>query len=1222
MTAIKRAMSILLSGAMLMGNLISPMTAFAGEAVTEGNEFYEAPVNEAKPEQPVTEAPDYLVTLPYYEEAGFMVDEGHVKKREDQGNTVLFYKAGDDVRITVSVRDGFKLEDLQVADTGSSGYGYNWEKEDTFAFRMPEKDLKVSVSFQERKQEETAVDDTAAVDEIPGDIPEDIPMPETTPDALEDLPEAESGADGSADSVPEERGDEAAIAEESQPQGITGEEGANVSEAGNTPPSETKDLQIPAIDPETEADGFPVGGSIVRFAEVGISIEETQFIPETAFEDATYPQETCSVQMKSNTIEYGVPGLYDVIYRVDESTTGRFWYVVRPVRVLEASPVTEATTENSTKNGDSDASSERDDDPSHLSENAEVEESFSESTHEGAASEEELMTEPEIADVHETESESTDPEAARQEEGSASVHNILFDTGEGYTITMDNDQVTYQEGDEVSFTVTAKEKYAIRTASAFVAMISDEAQLSSADQADRDSNPTSEEADSTSETVDNVSPVVITPEAVEVSRTNAVTEGNEVVEASFEFEMPAEDVVLMASVALAASASNDVTVALENGGIKSIPKAWTPDGMTWSNGSTVIGYTRYRTVTMPDGKERKAYCLQPALGAEEDGEYTETEIRKKGKISGAEATLLRKGVFYCYGGPGWATEDIKDILSDCSSNDEYYVATHYILSKIYCDATSGNWNIATSGGTDFTAVNAKGKQAIEDAVAKLKSLPDPDASLAPTQVAGVYNEATGFAETQAVTFSTNVTNNNLTTTLPAGVYLTVGGTTYNPGQKAQIPQNASFILKKNGYEAAHQETLNFKAAIFTDFDAYLINVADSKQNMGFSYVVDKGFELLVNWPDLLTHLNIVKQDALTGSTTPTPGYTMDGAVYGIYADAGKSQLLEQLTISNGSAASSDNYVIGRTYYVAEISCPPEYQIDPNVYPVMAVAGGTATVTSSDVPKAVKISVQKVDKETGESVPQAKGLSFEGAVFGIYSDEACTVKATDMSGNVVADIRTDANGHAQSPQTLLIGNYYVKELAAPAGYLINDTVFPVTADQVRDEIVNQDADVSLVCEEQIIKANMDLMKVKTKKGLNTEAAEGVVFTFTYVNDPSVTFSVVDGMNNTVITDAEGYATTASDKYPAGTLIYGEWKITESNTPEGFEGLDPTRFMIAGNGRTYRFVANNRQIHAAVLIEKHDANTGSRIPVAGVKFRLFKDGELVKLFNPTTRAYEDT
>ena len=94
MTAAKRAMSILLSAIMLMGNLVSPITAYAGETGTEGNEAYEVPAGEAGAEQPVTEAPDYLVTIPYYEEAAFMVNENHVKKREDEKETVLAYKAG------------------------------------------------------------------------------------------------------------------------------------------------------------------------------------------------------------------------------------------------------------------------------------------------------------------------------------------------------------------------------------------------------------------------------------------------------------------------------------------------------------------------------------------------------------------------------------------------------------------------------------------------------------------------------------------------------------------------------------------------------------------------------------------------------------------------------------------------------------------------------------------------------------------------------------------------------------------------------------------------------------------------------------------------------------------------------------------------------------------------------------------------------------------------
>ena len=104
---------------------------------------------------------------------------------------------------------------------------------------------------------------------------------------------------------------------------------------------------------------------------------------------------------------------------------------------------------------------------------------------------------------------------------------------------------------------------------------------------------------------------------------------------------------------------------------------------------------------------------------------------------------------------------------------------------------------------------------------------------------------------------------------------------------------------------------------------------------------------------------------------------------------------------------------GKTYYVAEITAPEDYQTDPTVYPIVAAAGGTATVTSRDIPKVFRISVQKKDKETGQDHPQAEGLSFEGAVFGIFSDEACTVKAVDMNGDPVPDTLPSATSDHSS-----------------------------------------------------------------------------------------------------------------------------------------------------------------------------------------------------------------
>lgn len=59
----------------------------------------------------------------------------------------------------------------------------------------------------------------------------------------------------------------------------------------------------------------------------------------------------------------------------------------------------------------------------------------------------------------------------------------------------------------------------------------------------------------------------------------------------------------------------------------------------------------------------------------------------------------------------------------------------------------------------------------------------------------------------------------------------------------------------------------------------------------------------------------------------------------------------------------------------------------------------------------------------------------GAVFGIYSDPECK--------NLVDKVTTNEYGYAVSTN-VAAGIYYVKELVAPAGYTLNTTVYPITA----------------------------------------------------------------------------------------------------------------------------------------------------------------------------------
>lgn len=909
----------------------------------------------------------------------------------------------------------------------------------------------------------------------------------------------------------------------------------------------------------------------------------------------TYPQSTEADTQPAETIVSPESGTTDPAAGTDPETEmlpeAASETAVAPGVDTEAETQTEAASEAASETGSSETLTE------------------TETTTESA-------TEPQS----ETESESeTETETESVEDH---THSILFEAQAGVTFIMKDDRLSYQEGEQVTFDVITDEAHDLDQIRARQVLVLTAQEISGTAGLGSDSTAAGAGMVSSSGsgpvTLIEGTEIPLAKTGSSSDSTSGESSGTDADGApgetsdTFSFVMPDEDVLLMAAVTLAAPSSTDVE--LEYGGIKNIPKSWTPDGMEWASGRTSIGYSRYRTVTMPDGKTRVCYCLEPVLGADDAGNYTARRI--------TGSALLKKALFYCYGGPGWNGGGIKDVLSDCSTGDEYYVASHFALALIYL-GKNGKWNKVISDGAEYDAMNARGEAQISDVVAALKDLPDPTAELSTTQVSGTYDAASGFAVTQSVTYTSNIPGNTLKVALPDGVFLVSPSGEFAPGQTAVIDPGDSFYLKKKDYDSAHSQELTLTAAVATDFEAYMINVGADRQNMGFSYVADKTFSLQVTWPDLLTSLQVVKIDSVTGTSSPVNGhYALDGTVFGIYADEACSQFLEQVTISGGSARSSDSFVIGTTYYIAEIRANPEYQKNNTVYPVTAGAGGMAQVTCSNVPKGFGISVSKKDTETGESAPPTSALSFAGARFAVYTDESCQTRAADLGGQVLADLVTGADGTAATPATLPIGDYWVRELEPPKGYLLNSEIMHVSAQDAKAAAVSQNPHIALSFLQQIIRGNAALIKIKNDKDQSVRPAADIRFRFTYVQDPSITFTVCDAGDNLIETDAEGYATTESSAYPRGTLIYGEWRITEENPPEGFQPIDPLTIMVDSNGRIIRFSANDRSIYAALLIEKRDANTGSSLPVPGVSFRILKadTGEAISLFDTGSRTYQ--
>ena len=117
----KRLTSFMLSAVMIAGNMVSPITAYAGETeagntsqvqsesaaeTTAGQET--AATTEVQPaaEMPVseTEAKKYRLTLPAGDGYSFTYDQNHFSEEDkEKKNVTLLYKAGDEVDLDLLI---------------------------------------------------------------------------------------------------------------------------------------------------------------------------------------------------------------------------------------------------------------------------------------------------------------------------------------------------------------------------------------------------------------------------------------------------------------------------------------------------------------------------------------------------------------------------------------------------------------------------------------------------------------------------------------------------------------------------------------------------------------------------------------------------------------------------------------------------------------------------------------------------------------------------------------------------------------------------------------------------------------------------------------------------------------------------------------------------------------------------------------------------------------
>lgn len=200
---------------------------------------------------------------------------------------------------------------------------------------------------------------------------------------------------------------------------------------------------------------------------------------------------------------------------------------------------------------------------------------------------------------------------------------------------------------------------------------------------------------------------------------------------------------------------------------------------------------------------------------------------------------------------------------------------------------------------------------------------------------------------------------------------------------------------------------------------------------------------------------IVKMSSNTSLTSGNSNYNLTGATYNIYKTRSDAQNNinaisgKQFKIASNSGTSNTVELDPGTYYIKEVngSDGTGYTTSSTIYTITITAGQygknlTPSGGIKNTPKTVTIDLYKTPSNP-ICVENNENYSLEGAVYGIYTNSACTALKTKATTNEDGEF---------SVTGLPLGQYWVKEITASPGYNVDPNIYAVDARKEGSEAV--------------------------------------------------------------------------------------------------------------------------------------------------------------------------
>lgn len=300
---------------------------------------------------------------------------------------------------------------------------------------------------------------------------------------------------------------------------------------------------------------------------------------------------------------------------------------------------------------------------------------------------------------------------------------------------------------------------------------------------------------------------------------------------------------------------------------------------------------------------------------------------------------------------------------------------------------------------------------------------------------------------------------------------------------------------------------------------------------------------------------------------------------------------EKKTTGENGEAVFENLPAG-DYHVSETKRPTNYGgFNSSVHIKINTSGEAKKITAAENVEVegsnITINWTNTRDKGSISITKTDGNQpLSGAFFGLYKDAAAAgdpeiIKSTGKDGKALfADLEA--------------GTYYVKEIAAPNGYALDETIRPFTIGG------NNAWDVKTNIENSLKQYTLKL----TKKGDDENLLEGVEFTLSGNGISKIATSGQGG-----VVKFEG-------------LPFGRYTIAETKAPQGYVKAAPIKVTIDGSDSAERVIQLEpiENKHTKLIVTKFAEDGKTALP--GAKFVIKSaDGKYVKVDGTSFDSFAD-